>query len=87
MPNNIGYDPYRAWKTLCHDCGSEGNFFDDNRKFLGIKKDIKVGDRIKRCGGCGRWQQIRHAMDRLRAFHLNDIRWRKTTLSEKDAIN
>lgn len=83
----IGFDPYHAWRTRCHDCNAKEYLFDDRRRRLNFKKeDLKRGFKVSRCKSCrsnAKRQQIEYKVPKLEAFHLNDIRFRQTEMQDQ----
>ena len=77
IPSNIGFDPFLGYEFLCHDCGL-------HRYLLGMEaKRYKEGDKVRcKSSWCGRQIRFKRKMDKARAFHLNDIKFRGTTVNE-----
>lgn len=88
LPANLGWDPYKAWRYQCRDCGHTGYIFENMLTNRERKAGFRKGDRWKACKSCrGTGNRVCEVLCRKRAFHLNDIRHRKSTVSSADAEN
>jgi hypothetical protein len=80
IPANIGYDPYLAWVWHCGMCDSQGYIFANelsSKELEQFKRGEMKGKRLKACDRCRNGvAKVIKQLDRARAFHFNDIRFR-----------
>lgn len=88
LPANLGWDPFNAWRWLCKRCGSEGTIFEKELDRGDRRKGLVKGQRVARCKACRHGhREVVYKLDRRRAFHLNDIRHRRTTVKGEGAVH
>lgn len=88
IPMFIGWDPFKGWRYLCAGCGHEGYVFENMLSNSQRRAGLKKGQRWKQCKRC-RDSHVRivEVLPVQRAFHLNDIRHRKSSMRESDAVS